>query len=194
MDGRPAWRGIVTHTSLIDREHTMKTLCAALAVVLGCVLGGVIGCQDENKPANKSSASSSSASVAMPTKSLYERLGGEPALKLVVDDFVARAASDPKVNFTRKGTPMEWQATPENVAKLKVRLVQFISMATGGPSKYEGRSMKAAHAGMKITDAEFNALAADLIAALDKYNVPKREKDELIAIVGTTKADIVEVK
>ena len=176
----------------------MKKHCAALAVVLGCVFGGMIGCQDENKPANKSTASSSSSSssssAAVPTKSLYERLGGEPAIKLVVDDFVARAAADPKVNFTRKGTDKEWQATPENVDKLKKHLVQFISMATGGPSKYEGRSMKAVHTGMKITESEFNAAAADLIAALDKYNVPKREKDELIGIVSTTKGDIVEMK
>src|SRR5437867_7941040 len=162
----------------------MRIAYAGVAVVVGCL---VLGCNEESKPANKSSSSSSSSSVAMPTKSLYERLGGEPAIKLVVDDFVGRAASDPKVNFTRKGTAMEWQATPENVAKLKVRLVQFISMATGGPSRYEGRSMKAAHAGMKITGAEFDAAAVDLIAALDKYNVPKREKDELVGIVSTTK-------
>jgi hemoglobin len=125
-------------------------------------------------------------------KSLYERLGGEPAITAVVDDFVGRAASDPKVNFTRKGTAAEWSATAESVGKLKKHLVQFISMATGGPSKYEGRAMKPVHAGMGITEAEFNALAGDLIASLDKFKVPQKEKDELIAIVASTKKDIVE--
>jgi len=125
-------------------------------------------------------------------RSLYERLGGEAAIKAVVDDFVGRAAANPKVNFTRKGTSAEWTASAENVARLKARLVQFISMATGGPHKYEGRAMKPVHAGMGITEAEFGALAGDLIASLDKFKVPQKEKDELIAIVASTKKDIVE--
>lgn len=129
-----------------------------------------------------------------PAKTLYERLGGEAAIKAVVDDFVARAAGNPKVNFTRKGTPVEWDATPENVEKLKKHLVQLIGMVTGGPQKYEGRSMKAAHQGMRITNAEFDALAGDLKATLDKFNVPKQEQQELFKIIGSTRDDIVEKK
>ncbi|MDP1798740.1 MAG: group 1 truncated hemoglobin [Planctomycetaceae bacterium] len=127
-------------------------------------------------------------------KPLYERLGGEAAVKAVVDDFVARAASNPKVNFTRKGTDTEWPATPENVAKLKMHLVNMIGMVTGGPQKYTGRDMKAAHVGMKITNAEFDALAGDLIATLDKFKVPAAEKNELLTIIGSTRDAIVEVK
>jgi hemoglobin len=127
-------------------------------------------------------------------KTLYERLGGEPAIKAVVDDFVARAAGDPKVNFTRKGTAAEWEASAEKVAVLKKHLVQFVSMVTGGPKKYEGRDMKAVHKGMMITDAEFNALAADLKATLDKFKVPEKEQKELLAIVGSTRDAIVEKK
>lgn len=128
----------------------------------------------------------------MPPKSLYERLGGGPAITAVVDDFVGRAAADPKVNFTRKGTGHEWSPSADDLARLKKHLVQFISMATGGPSTYEGRGMKPVHAGMGISEAEFNALAADLIASLDKFKVPEREKNELVAIVASTKKDIVE--
>lgn len=138
--------------------------------------------------------SAPAAQVQAKEKSLYDRLGGEAAIKAVVDDFVARAAGDPKVNFTRKGTDVEWQATPDNVAKLKKHLVQLVGMVTGGPQKYEGRSMKEAHQGMKITDAEFDALAADLKATLDKFKVPAREQMELLKIVGSTRGDIVEKK
>jgi hemoglobin len=127
-------------------------------------------------------------------KTLWERLGGEPAVTAVIDDFVGRAASNPKVNFTRKGTPNEWQATPENVALLKKRLVQFVSMASGGPLKYQGQSMKNAHTGMKITNAEFDALAADLKASLDKFKVPDDLQQELLQAVGSTRKDIVEEK
>ncbi len=52
-------------------------------------------------------------------KPLYDRLGGEQTIQVVVEDFVGRAAGDPKVNFTRKGTGQEWNPTPENVEKLK---------------------------------------------------------------------------
>ena len=104
-------------------------------------------------------------------KSLYERLGGEGAIKAVVDEFVGRAAGNPKVNFTRKGTDREWEATPANVLALKNGLVNLIGQLTGGPQKYTGKDMKTVHTGMKITDAEFNALAGDLVGALDKFKV-----------------------
>ena len=126
------------------------------------------------------------------TKSLYERLGGEAAITAVVDDFVGRAASDPAVNFTRQGTARPWDATPENVATLKKHLMQFLCMATGGPQTYEGRDMVTVHAGMAITDAEFNAIAADLAASLAAFNVPKKETDELMAIAASTRSQIVE--
>lgn len=124
-------------------------------------------------------------------KSLYERLGGEPAITAVVDDFVARASVNPAVNITRKGEGRVWDPTPENVTHLKKMVVIFIAQATGGPQKYTGKDMKTAHAGMKITEAQFNAAAADLSASLDKFKVPKAEKEELMAIAASTKADIV---
>ena len=125
--------------------------------------------------------------------SLYERLGGEAAVKAVVDDFVGRAAGNPKVNFTRKGIK-EWEASEANVAKLKTNLVNLIGALTGGPQKYTGKDMKSLHAGMKITTAEFGALAGDLKATLDKFKVPAKEQAELMSIVGSTQGDIVEVK
>lgn len=125
-------------------------------------------------------------------KPLWDRLGGEPAVTAVIDDFVARAAGNPKVNFTRKGTANEWEASPANVARLKKRLVQLVSAVSGGPLKYEGRDMKAAHQGMKITSAEFDALAADLKASLDKFKVPAELQTELLTIIASTKKDIVE--
>jgi hemoglobin len=127
-------------------------------------------------------------------RTLYERLGGEPAIRAVVDDLVARLAADPKVNVTRKGTPKEWNPTPENVAKLKKGFVDLLGMVTGGPQKYTGKSMKEVHAGMEITQAEFDAAAADLKATLDKLKVPAKEQDEVMKIIASTAPDIVEKK
>ena len=127
-------------------------------------------------------------------KSLYERLGGEAALKAVVEDFVGRAAGNAKVNFFRKGTDKEWKPQPADVEMLKTRLVQLLGAVTGGPQKYEGKDMKSLHAGMKITSAEFGAIAGDLKATLDKFKVPAKEQAEVMKIVGGTAADIIEVK
>ena len=146
----------------------------------------VAGCESSPKQAEPKKTPEPTAG-----KTLYERLGGEPALVAVVDDFVARGAADPRVNFTRKGSGQEWPATPGNVMRLKMLLVQFIASATGGPQKYTGRSMPETHKGMKITDAEFDALASDLKASLDKLKVPQQEQAELMMIVGSTRSQIV---
>jgi hemoglobin len=164
---------------------------ASLSLISLLALGACTNAQCKDGMC-KDGQSKDAAAMKMTDKPLYDRLGGEPAIKAVVDDFVGRAAGDPKVNFTRKGTGAEWQATPENVAHLKSKLVEFIAMASGGPVKYTGRDMKRAHAGMGITSAEFDALAADLKASLDKFNVPAKEQGELLGAVAGAKKDIVE--
>ena len=122
---------------------------------------------------------------------LWDRLGGEKAVRAVVHEFVGVAAADPKVDFTRGG---KYKLDPKGVEHLEELLVELISATSGGPLKYTGKDMKTSHAGMKITDAEFDALAADLIATLKKFSVPQTEIDELVKIVGTTRKDIVEEK
>jgi hemoglobin len=120
---------------------------------------------------------------------LWNRLGGEPAVKAVVHDFVALAASDPQVDFTRGG---KFAPDAAGVANLEKQLVDLISAVSGGPRMYEGRPMKPVHQGMAITDAQFDALARDLAAVLQKYRVPRKEADELLAVVASTRKDVVE--
>lgn len=142
-------------------------------------------------------------------RTLYERLGGEEGLRAIVDDFTARAVNDPRVNFARagvqpkrdpfdrmfrrnKGPVTNWQPTPDNVNRFKAHLVQFLALATGGPPKYEGKEMKQAHQGMLITNAQFDAAVGDLKASLDNLHLPAPEQKELLAIVETTRAQVVE--
>lgn len=129
--------------------------------------------------------------VVADTRPLFERLGGAATVTRVVDDFVALASADPKVNFTRAGQPTAWEPTPTKVALLKKRLVEFIATATGGDLSYNGTDMVTAHRGMNISDAEFDALAADLKSALEKHAVPAREQAELMAVVNRTRSAIV---
>jgi hemoglobin len=122
---------------------------------------------------------------------LWQKLGGETNVRKVVDDFVALAGKDPKVDFFRGG---KYKPTEQQVADLKQKLVEFVSQATGGPLPYTGKSMKEVHKGMGITEAQFNAAAADLKKALDQNGTKPADRDALLAIVGTTRKDIVEAK
>ncbi len=127
-------------------------------------------------------------------KSLWDRLGGEAMVTLLVDDFVSRVAKDAAVNFSRKNEGREWPGTPTEVTALRKQLVQWVSSVTNGPHKYSGKPMKDAHIGMKISNAQFTALVLDLKASLDLCKVSQAEQDELLGIVSGLRADIVEVK
>lgn len=124
----------------------------------------------------------SSPGGRMADASLYERLGGKPAITAVVDDFVGRVAADNRING---------KFANANIPRLKTMLVDQICEASGGPCKYRGRDMKTAHAGMQITGGEFDALVEDLVATLNKYKVGDREKKELLGALGPMKGDIV---
>lgn len=124
-------------------------------------------------------------------KPLWDRLGGEANVTLVVDDFLARAIKNPAINFGRKGLPKTWAGTPVQVAVLSKQIIQYVSSITGGPQKYTGKSMKEAHAGMQITEAEFNALLVELKVSLDVYNVNAADREELLLALQKIKADFV---
>ena len=120
---------------------------------------------------------------AMP--SLYKRLGGREGIAVVVGDFTANMAADPRVNERFKGMK------PEALDKFKSNLADQICDAAGGPCSYVGKDMKATHQGMKITEAEWNATVENLVKALDKNNVDAKAKQELLAALGPMKKDIV---
>jgi len=119
-------------------------------------------------------------------RSLYQRLGGYDAIAAVTDDFVPRLATDESLSrfFAGHGK--------DTLARIRQLVVDQICWATGGPCLYIGRSMKQAHEGLGITTAQWDRAVSHLVATLDKFRVPAREKDELLGIVGKLKADIVE--
>jgi len=157
------------------------------------------------KPAEGSATAEGGTNKAALVESkltLFDRLGGEKGIAAIVDDFTERALQDPRVNWQRKGVkrggvsihrekPVTWYAIPENVERLKKHLVQFVVLATGGPARYEGKEMKAAHADMHITNPEFDAALGDLKASLDKHKVPNKEQKELLSIIESTRPLIV---
>ena len=125
------------------------------------------------------------ATIGEPEPTLYKRLGGREGIRGVVDNFVAFLVADPRVKdrFTK--------LTPAQVEKLKTNASDQICDATGGPCSYLGKDMKAAHTGMNITEVDWNATVEDLIKALDKRNVAKKDQQELIGLLAPMKKDIV---
>ena len=143
-------------------------------------------CGDKQQAADTAAAAApvaDTAAAAAP-KSLYDRLGGKDAITVVIDDFETNVGGDKRINARFAKT---------NIPHLKQMLVDQVCQATGGPCTYAGKSMKDAHKGMKITEAEFNALVEDLAMSLDKHNVGTAEKSELLTALGGRKGDIVGV-
>jgi hemoglobin len=134
-------------------------------------------CGGKSKPAD------GGGSAAADTRSLYERLGGTPAITAVVEEFVTTTGADPRISMF---------FTNADIPKLKATMVEHICSITGGPCTYKGKSMKESHTGMKVREEHFVAFQDDLAKTLDKLNVPAREKSEVLAAFEGMKADIVE--
>lgn len=151
----------------------VKTFAAAL-----CLLGAL---------AASASAQEMSGHGAPMQKSLYERLGGLDAITAVVDEFIKIAGADERIN-------KKFARSAPNFPRIRLHLIEQVCAATGGPCKYTGLDMRKAHKNMGVTEGEFNAGVEDLVKALDKFNVPAAEKNELLGILGPLKDQIVEVK
>jgi len=123
---------------------------------------------------------------ARPADALYKRLGGYDALAAVTDDFVGRLIGDAKLGRFFAGH------STDSKKRIRQLIVDQLCAVTGGPCVYIGRDMKTAHAGMGITEDEWTATVNHLVATLDKFKVPSREKDELLTLLTTLKSDIVE--
>ncbi len=120
--------------------------------------------------------------------SLYKRLGGYDALAAVTDDFIGRLVSDKSLARFFGG------ASTDSKKKIRQHVVDQLCQATGGPCIYIGRSMKASHEGLAITEDDWKVATKLLCDTLDKFKVPAGQKDELFKIVSSLKPDIVEKK
>jgi hemoglobin len=151
--------------------------------------------EDSNRQTNK-------AAQVEGKLALYDRLGGEKGIARIVEDFTPRVLNDPRVNWERNGVQkggfsfhrnqsVTWTASAANVATLKKHLKQFIALATGGPTQYQGKEMKSTHAAMHIGNPEFDAALGDLKASLDKLQIPNKEQKELLSIIESTRPQIV---
>ena len=121
-------------------------------------------------------------------ESLYKRLGGYDAIAAVTDDFIGRLATNKDLSKFFIGL------SDDSKTKVRQHIVDFLCNKSGGPCAYIGRTMKDTHKGLKITESDWNISAGLLGETFKKFNVPKKETDEVFALVISLKNDIVEVK
>lgn len=118
-------------------------------------------------------------------RTLYQRLGGYDAIAAVVTEFADRLFKDPKLEKFFGGMSTD---TRKRFKQLNIELV---CNATGGPCEYIGRPMPQAHQGSGIGERDFDQVAGHLVSTLDKFKVPKKEKEELLGIIGGLRPAIV---
>jgi hemoglobin len=120
--------------------------------------------------------------------SLYDRLGGVYNIATVVDDLIDRIMVDPRLNANPRVDEAHHRVAP---AGFKFLVTEMVCWAAGGPQQYSGRPMGDSHRELMITEAEFQAFMDDFQQTLDKFQVPQAERDELNAIVESTKDGVV---
>ena len=152
----------------------MRRWTPLLALLVACASGS---------EATRSTASGSASTPGRP--SLYDRLGRRPGIDTVVHTFVGNIGRDKRINVRFMFVDMD---------VLQAHLTDQICAASGGPCVYAGRAMKPLHAPMHVRSAEFDAMGEDLVAALKAHSVPERETKELLAIIVSTRSDIVEAE
>lgn len=152
----------------------MKRILVIMAIALFC---GVSAFAQNDKMMDKPKE-----------KSLYQRLGGYDALAAVSDDFITRLATNKLLGRFVVGL------SDDSKKKLRQHFVEFLCNATGGSCVYMGRDMKTVHTGLGISEEDWKESVKLLVETLDKFKVPEKEKDEVLAAVSSLKKDIVEKK
>lgn len=113
--------------------------------------------------------------------SVYHRIGGHEALKVVVEDFYCRVLDDDQLSGFFAGT---------NMKRLKGKQVEFFAAALGGPELYSGAPMKQVHRGRGITMHHFNLVAGHLMCSLSAAGVPEATITEIIGTIAALAPDI----
>lgn len=174
----------------IDRRRTLKG-AAALGV------GAALGTDGQSTPVDASAiesgvdATGTMEDTKMTEKSLYERVGGIFAIAAVVDRFSDEIIKNPKLNLNPALKAWNENEATSRLPGLKFGRTQWIAALTGGPYTYTGLPLHDAHLDFHLTSEEFDEVGAEIVRALDCYQVPEREKQELVDAYMLSKPEVV---
>ena len=113
---------------------------------------------------------------------LFADLGGQPGIGRIASNALDLYFTDPR---------LEHDFNNINRAFLQPRFTAYLCKVAGGPCVYKGHSMKAAHKGLAIDEARFNAVVEDLQIAMDRAGVPFRIQNKFLARLAPMERDIV---
>ena len=154
------------------RGKNMRVILSFVGILFFGVHSALAWCDDSQKQA-----------------SLYDRLGGLIPLSVLVSDFVEIIVNDvvlnanPAVGSARKHVPAPY---------LKYQVTAMVCQSSGGPCVYHGRDIKSSHAHLGITELEWVRMTALFSEVLVTNQVPEKERQELLKMVNSVKADIVD--
>ena len=117
--------------------------------------------------------------------SVFEQIGGKPAISAAVDGLYERLLADPVLAPYFTGTDME---------RLKRHMRAFMAVALGGADLYAGRDMRSAHAGLDVTHDAFDRVVAHLVDTLASLGVPVELIEAIGAKLAPLRAQIVTVE
>jgi hemoglobin len=137
--------------------------------------------------------------MAEPT--LYDRLGGVFAIAAVVDQFSDALIQNPIVGQKSQNPQLaEWSTN--NLGRLpglKFMRTLWVCNVAGGPFEYtpvrpghDLLGLENAHRDLKISSEEFDEVAAELARTLDRFNVPRLEKEQVLAAFAAHKGEVTE--
>lgn len=151
----------------------MRKIMSLLILSMGISLFGLIN--------------TAKAGDVQPEASLYQRLGGYEAIVAVVDNLFPRLANDQQLGrfWEHRGN--------DGIAREKQLLIDFIANQAGGELYYRGREMKLLHEGMRISESDWTVFWDHLNDTLDQFNLPDRERQDVLVFIKSTKEDIVEL-
>ncbi|WP_162910774.1 group I truncated hemoglobin [Hymenobacter oligotrophus] len=132
-----------------------------------------------------------------PEPTLYERMGKVDGISKLVDNFMANVVAEcasPNSVLLRSHTAFLADVSAGNDARrlaFRNNLIDQLGQISGGPLVYRGKNMVAAHIGMKITNAEFDAVAAELTKAMNTQQIKPADQEQLLGLLGAMRGDVV---
>ncbi len=166
----------------MDRRMDRRTVAKGVGAVASAAALGLF----------RGSAEASEAPQSTHGKlSLYDRLGGYFGIALVVNRFSDEILRNPVLN--KNPALRAWNETEAEarLPGLKFGRTLWIAAAAGGPFDYTGLPLSEAHAEFNLTAEQFAEVGAEIVRALDFYEVPEREQQELVAAYGASMSDVV---
>jgi len=117
-----------------------------------------------------------------PQQSLYDKLGGEPGVKAIVNSLIKEIGSDKQIFH---------YFADSRISRFRTNLTQHLCAISDGPCNYEGDSMTDIHTGMNINEKDFNHLVDLLINAMYTQNIPHNVQNQLLARLAPLRQQVI---